>query len=720
VVAYRSEFLHLWVVAATVGVAVDPQPIIEALHDLEREALNLPAGVIPPPGIALPVEVQHTLAGLQFLRDTLWEAHADFAGLLSHGGRVWAVRSGLEVTLEQLTGAPARWRWHEWEGGSLLAWTELGAAEVWGAEILHAGGALYAHYRPPLQTVPHVPATDADAFAAAAALAAALAQAKPQSSPPPSPPQLHLHADAHAPAHAPAHAGPGPLAPASSPALEGESRHARRRRRRREAAERAQVPEAAWRVVGPAPVAASPDIPSPDIASLEVAPPNTAPPDVAPAVVPPQLTVLRSPMPVEAAAELPQAPRVVPIRITTPRPAPAPARPAPRVHAAAPRPAVRAPRLPRLPRLPGLPGLERIPRGALISTLVAVILAGLIAAGIMARKPITALVVGRYTLDLATSPVGARVSVDGKAEAGRTPIALVLVPGPHRIDVNYGEYANASFDVDGSRGDHVHRDFAWAGSLGVASADSSVRLAVTLDGKALGHAPLWRDSIPVGRHRLGFSAPGVRSWEEEVQVKAGQSARVSAVPVKVPNYGLVTARAELVSSDGVEDLDGIPVFVDGTRVGVTPTDLKLTPGPHSIRIARAEGAPSIHLIDVQPGGRFFASAEFGRPADPMVAFDSPTKVSRAAPPTLTIRLDADLPLPVRQASLYLRPEGGSGVEPFGRLPVTWTSGAGRAQGTIVFPVDRLATAHALTYYVEIETREGEEYFSELHTIPVVP
>ena len=591
VVAYRSEFLHLWVVAATAGVDVDPQPIIEALHDLEREALNLPAGVIPPPAIALPVEVQHTLAGLQFLRDTLWEAHADFAGLLSHGGRVWAVRSGLEVTLEQLTGAPARWRWHEWEGGSLLAWTELGAAEVWGAEILYAGGALYAHYRPPLSTVPHVPATDADAFAAAAALAAAIAQATTHS---------HSHADAHA------HPGPGLLTPGSPPALEGESRHARRRRRRREAAERAEVPGATLRLIGPAPVPASPDlastdiaspdlstqeIASPDITSPDAAPQDSAPLDEAPAVIPPRLTVVRSPAPLEVEVELPPAPRVVPIRITTPRPAPAPARPAPRMHAASPRPALRSPRLPGLQGLPGLPGLKRIPRGAMISALVAVILVGLIAAGVMARKPIAALVVGRYTLDLETSPAGARVSVDGKAEAGRTPIALVLVPGPHRIDVSYGEYANASFDVDGSRGDHVHRDFAWAGSLGVASADSSVRLAVTLDGKDLGHAPLWRDSIPVGRHRLGFSAPGVRSWEEEVQVKAGQSARVSAVPVKVPNYGLVTARAELVSSDGVEDLDGIPVFVDGTRAGVTPTDLKLTPGPHSIRDRPRRAAP---------------------------------------------------------------------------------------------------------------------------------
>ena len=340
----------------------------------------------------------------------------------------------------------------------------------------------------------------------------------------------------------------------------------------------------------------------------------------------------------------------------------------------------------------------------------------LVAAGVVALKPLTALMLGHYTLELTTSPAGARVRIDGKPQPGRTPLALELTPGEHRVDVNYGEYGSAGFTVEGVRGADLRREFAWTGSLGVASADSSVRLAVTLDGQALGRSPLWRDSVPVGRHRLGFTAPGVRAWEEEVQVRAGQSARVSAVPVKVPNYGLVTARAQLVASDGVQDMDGIPVFVDGQRVGATPLDLKLTPGPHSIKIARGEGAPSIHLIDVQPGGRFFASAEFGRPSDPMVAFEAPVRMSRAAPPTLTIRLVADMPLPVRQASVHVRADGGA----FARLPVAWSAGSGPGQGTFVFPIDRLGAAKSMTYYVELETREGEEYFSELHTIPVQP
>ena len=575
VVAYRSEFLHLWLLGAP---DTDATSVSEVLADLERAALDVPPGAMQPPGVALPLEVQHALSGLQFLHDIVWE-RMGIAGMLFFQGRAWALHTMLETSLEQMTGAPVRWRWLEWEGAAPLAYVELAAGEVWRMELPLVDGGLVAHYRPALREV--VP-TEADAFAAAA--------------------------QAQAPAR--------------------ESRRARRKRHRQEPL----VPPLSV-VAAPAPVAA-------------VSPPK----------------------------RMPAPPR----QLATPR--------------------VAKPKLTRN---------QMLIAGAALTLVVAAI-----GAAVMARRPITAIMVGHYALELATSPAGARVRVDGKPVKGRTPLTVELAPGEHRVDVAYGEYASASFTVDGARGDRRTKAFAWTGALGVASADSSVRLEVALDGQPIGAAPLWRESVPVGRHRLGFRAAGVRAWEEEVQVKAGQSARVTASPVKVPPYGLVTARAELVSSEGVEDLEGIPVFVDGERVGVTPVDLKLTPGPHSIKLARDAGAPSIHLIDVQAGGRFFASAEFGRPADPQVAFDAPVRVSRAAPMTIPVRLAADLPLPIRQASLHVKAAGGE----WARLPIAWTNGS----GTFAFPLERMPAAKALSFYVEIETREGEEYFSEVRTLPIVP
>jgi len=151
---------------------------------------------------------------------------------------------------------------------------------------------------------------------------------------------------------------------------------------------------------------------------------------------------------------------------------------------------------------------------------------------------------------------------------------------------------------------------------------------------------------------------------------------------------------------------------------VTPVDLKLDAGPHSVRIPRGEDAPSVHLIDVQAGGRYYATAEFGRPADPLVAFDPPARISRAQPPTVAIRLAAELPLPVRQMLLFVKGPDGT----FARVPAILVVNAGRTVGTVAFPAAALAVpgAKTITYYVEIETREGEEYYSELHTVPLVP
>jgi hypothetical protein len=619
VTAYRSDFLHAWVVETDPLSPLDSDDAEAALLDLEYEALHLSEGLVPPPASAIPNSVHHAFSVLQFLRESLWAGQPAVFGLVACEGRVWALQSGIDVTLDQLTGAPARVRWHEWEGGMPLAWCELGAADVWRLSALAPHGALHAHYRPPLAGLV-VPGPADESF---------------------------------------------DTAPVTLPTM-GESRHARRRRQRREAQRALAVADIAAPVIAPIVVSAAQ----------------------------PELVVAPEPPVVVA------SPAVLTPRVQRP-PATAPA---------IARPAVQPRRIAR-PRL-------AIPRAWSIGVAAGAALAVVALAFTWGRKPIATFVVGEYTVDLASAPAGATIRVDGKPVAGRTPLALALAPGDHKVDLALGDYASATFNVEGQRGDRTARSVTWTGSLGVASTDTTAQVAVAFDGQGLGATPLWRDTVPVGRHRLSFHAPGIRAWREEVEIRSGQSTRVSAEPVRVPQYGLVTARAELVSSDGVEDLEGLPVFIDGERNGQTPVDLKLDPGPHSVRIARGDDAPSVHLIDVQAGGRYYATAQFGRPADPMVEFDAPLKISRAHPPTLAIRLAAELPLPVRQVWLYVK----TGKGTFTRLPAELTTQNGRVLGTVAFPQASLAApaASTLTYYVEIETREGEEYYSELRTVPLTP
>jgi hypothetical protein len=347
--------------------------------------------------------------------------------------------------------------------------------------------------------------------------------------------------------------------------------------------------------------------------------------------------------------------------------------------------------------------------------IAAVALAGLVGLVLWGREPVRRAFVGSYELALVTSPPGATARIDGKLMAGRTPLRVPLTPGEHRVELNYGEFASAVFNVEGVRGGRQQREVAWTGSLGLASADTSAKLRVSFDGQSWGALPLWRDDVPVGRHRLSFRGEGIRPWEEEVKIKDGQSTRVSAEPVRVPDIGLVTARAERVSRDGLEDVEGASVFVDGKPAGATPVDLRLTPGPHSVRIvAGAERGP-VHLIDVQPGGRFYARTTFGRPADPAVEFEAPVRISRAAPPTLSVGLVADVPLPVRRMRLFVQK---AGETTWSAAEIAVARDQRPARGVLVFPVAGLGGIATARYYVEIETREGEEFYSEVRTVSV--
>ena len=574
VVDYRSTFVQLW----AVGGEVSAEEIRSGVGDLEQAARAAAFAALAQGGPdlgddgsptlepgGLPLPVRQFLAGLGFLRDHLWAGSESdppaLAGFLLHEGRLWALRAGIEVRLDQMTGAPVRVPWHETPDGPSLAWGEAEAREVWRLECAGPAGVLAVHARPALTSVLGTMRDEA-------------------------------------------------MSDSSTP-------------------------------IGPA------------------------------------------------------------LQVVAARP-----------------PAARASRATTRPAAAALLQAWRLRPQATLVAVACLAVAGLAGLAIWAREPVSRALVGRYDLALVTRPAGATVRVDGKLVAGRTPLTLPLEPGEHRVELGYGEYAHAVITVDGSRDETVRREFTWMGSLAVSSADTTARLRVTLDGKPLGTLPLWRDEVEVGRHRLSFQGTGVRPWEEEVKIKVGQSTRVLAEPVRVPDYGLVTARAERVSSDGVEDVEGASVFVDGKAAGATPLDLRLSPGPHSVRVASGPELGPVHLIDVQAGGRFYASTTFGRPAEPAVAFEAPRAIARATPPRLAVRLHSDVPLPVRRMRLFTRAPGS---ERFAAADLAIArDGGGSPRGTIAFPVAGLAAGATVRYYVSIETREGEEYFSEVRTAVVTP
>lgn len=650
VASYRSDFLHAWLV----GSGRLPEAVEDGLLDLETSSLALPPGAMPPPETALPLAIHQFFTGVQFLRDTLWGPWC--------GGIPPALFGILTIDNRVWAFACACEPIIEQLTGppKLTPWQtwESASGILWRElESQEVSRITLANPEGGPLHAHYRPNLGAVAGAAATPVQPTTGEEQEEE-------ENQTTMGAGAGEAVASSSGPASTEEESVP---GESRQARRRRRRRERAK----------------------------AALKLVPPADAPPDGEPAPASPAggarpFGANRTPTPLVAmpgAAPLPG----VSLRGEPARRAPSPLEPL--VRALAPIVASKQ-------RLIGV-----------VSGLALVVL-GTIA--FVAREPIARVVVGRYSLEVSSAPKGATVRVDGELMPGTTPLVLPLVPGEHRIELAYDKYASEVFTVDGERDQQVTRTVNWAGSIGLASADTTTRVQVSFDGRSWGALPIWKDDVPVGRHRLSFTGEGVRPWEEEVEVKDGQSTRVLAEPVRVPPYGLVTARAERLTMDGVEEVNGAVVFVDGQRAGATPADLKLDPGPHSIRILSGDLPSPVHLIDVQAGGRYFASTQFGRAPDPSVWFDAPKRISVGNPPTLTVVLVADVPLPVREMWLWVR----SGSGPYERQSVTLAPEQSRPRGTVTFPTVNLAPGRPVSYYVAIETREGEEYYSELRTVPV--
>ncbi|MEO6463729.1 MAG: hypothetical protein ABIP29_11700, partial [Candidatus Eisenbacteria bacterium] len=99
--------------------------------------------------------------------------------------------------------------------------------------------------------------------------------------------------------------------------------------------------------------------------------------------------------------------------------------------------------------------------------------------------------------------------------------------------------------------------------------------------------------------------------------------------------------------------------------------------------------------------------------------EAPRTIGRTTPPVLAVRLQSDVPLPVRRMRLFTRVPG---TVRFAEadLAIAREGVAGSPRGTIAFPVAGLPAGATVRYYVSIETREGEEYFSELRTAIITP
>jgi formylglycine-generating enzyme required for sulfatase activity len=178
---------------------------------------------------------------------------------------------------------------------------------------------------------------------------------------------------------------------------------------------------------------------------------------------------------------------------------------------------------------------------------------------------------------LRTDPPGATVLVDG-VEAGVTPAEVEMASGQREVEVRL-----AGYNAWSSKLQIVANQPQQLPDIALAVADGRVDLAsvpsdasVSVNGEFRGRTPLSLRLPPGRTHRVALSKPGYDTATRELSVGADSGRRLEIE--LAAQYGDI----EVTSTP-----PSVEIWVDGERVGTTPTTLKLTAVPHVVELRQA-------------------------------------------------------------------------------------------------------------------------------------
>jgi formylglycine-generating enzyme required for sulfatase activity len=173
---------------------------------------------------------------------------------------------------------------------------------------------------------------------------------------------------------------------------------------------------------------------------------------------------------------------------------------------------------------------------------------------------------GKLSID--TADVAAIVSIDG-VESGRAPGAIVMPAGTHTITLRAPHYVDyiASVDIQGAGASQDLKAVlqpSW-GTLQITAIPAGAHVSV--DGVESGVTPTVVDA-PSGVRQVRISAPGLKTWESSLVLKAGEALNVGPITLGQPD-----AHLTLISVPS-----GAEVTIGGTHRGRTPIEVDLPAG----------------------------------------------------------------------------------------------------------------------------------------------
>jgi hypothetical protein len=225
-------------------------------------------------------------------------------------------------------------------------------------------------------------------------------------------------------------------------------------------------------------------------------------------------------------------------------------------------------------------------------------------------------------LNIDTGGVTADVSVDG-VEAGPAPGVLsipagqrtLIIRAPHYVDYITNVVINGAGELQNMR---VNLQTSW-GALKLLSIPEGAHVSV--DGIDSGFTPV-TIAAASGVRRVQLAAPGWKTWESSLVLKAGETLSVGPVTLGQPDAHLVV-RSEPSGADAT---------VGGTHLGRTPAEIDLPAGiAHEVVLSAPGYKNWTQAVFAEPGRKLSVTARLeailvrvaieGSPADADVLVD---------------------------------------------------------------------------------------------------
>ena len=234
--------------------------------------------------------------------------------------------------------------------------------------------------------------------------------------------------------------------------------------------------------------------------------------------------------------------------------------------------------------------------------------------------------------------------------------------------------------------------------------------ALYVDGTLRGAAPGTVSDVSPGWHVVSVRNGDDVLFEDACVVRSGEVTLVTVPPVPPQGKGRIDARSRILDDRGLTEVEGNPVSVDGQPAGVTPAELTLPAGFHSVRVECAGYPARVNVVYLEAGRSLYVNADFGGEEGLQVSVAPPSEAAVRGPVAIPVRVEAGgESVELRQGTLSL-------VRPGQARPLTIpmvASGTDSRLWVAVLPANLTASRATLTGYASGVDALGRRGDSEI-------